>query len=164
MSFFNGASDRKLIWKMTENMWKKTVRDYRRQKYFHVKWEIILLMLLNSPLSKYPKLQHYHLFSFSFNVFLPPSISPLFSSYSPACLAVLAAVWPKSPATGTTLEGAESSISRLPPPRCVCLCARLCFFLFALVYVNACGRPHACMRACSSASGPCQHDLDLTGW
>lgn len=157
-----------------KNDWEyveKTVRDYRRQKYFHVKRRIISLLLLNSPFSsfppQYPKLKRYHLLLLIFSSLQnlpPPSISPLFSSYSPACLAELAAVWPKSPATGTTLEGAEPSTSRFPPG-CVCLCARLCFFLFLCACVRERVRSAARLHTCLLIRvWPCQHDLDWTGW
>lgn len=60
-----------------------------------------------SPLSLFPSPHFLHLF---------PSMR----------LAELAAVWPKSPATGTTLEGAGPSTNRPPVRVCVFACVLVC--------------------------------------
>lgn len=65
---------------------------------------------------------------------------------SPAMyLAELAAAWPKSPSTGTTLEGVGPLDELSPHPVRVFVCLRV--FLFACVHAAACGWPHARIRA-----------------
>lgn len=109
---------------------------------------------------KYPS--HYHLL-----LSVPSSLSispffhlPTFPIFFPAmCLPELAAVWPKSPSTGTTPEGAGPSMSN----PLVCVCVLACVFVCQCVCrcVRLAARLHTCrlMHVWS-----CKHDLDLTGW
>lgn len=117
-------------------------------------------LLLISPLSVFCILSHFssslkkmYFSPVNLSLFPYPHPPRLFAA---VCLAELAAVWPKSPATGTTLEGAGPSVRR--PLMCVCV--------LACVFVCPCVR--RCVRFSTHShlmhAWPRQHDVDLTGW
>lgn len=123
---------------------------------------ILIPSFFSHPFSSLNYPSYYHLL---LSILPSLSISPSFHLptlpvFFPAmCLTELAAVWPKSPSTGTTPEGAGPSM-RNP---LVCVCVLACVFVCQCVCrrVRLATRLHTCrlMRV-----WPRQHDLDLTGW